>query len=240
MDEKKKKIMIVLCIAIVLVLLLFLIINPKEEIPKQLEEHKYISQYKNKSVFVNISLFNKELKLATDDNSVEYRHNNDFFRIIPDGLCFSENIRSHYHKCFYLDKQEEYNEKVYPKLFLCITPELDPENDIVEGYIAFKFNELEDKINVTIFLDQEWKDRIKPTNIIWGQNFGNIREFKFHKLSDGIWSDSVELNLGDYLEKKKEGIPRFNLFVGKATRSDIQKVWNENYENLDILGMVFS
>ena len=73
-----------------------------------------------------------------------------------------------------------------------ITPNLKPNNNIIEGIIIEKIIK-GDEVTTYIFLDEDWKQKVKgTTNIVWGERYENFREFDFTEISKGIYMDSVK------------------------------------------------
>lgn len=77
---------------------------------------------------------------------------------------------------------------------------LDPSDGITNGYMSFSI--ANGKITAKIFLDDDWKNRIGKTWIIWGKDWQNGRELVFNEVYHGTYYDSVED--GD-LERFKRG-----------------------------------
>jgi len=113
------------------------------------------------------------------------------------------------------------------KTVIKISPEMNPRDGIMEGYIVEDI--IDEKLVVHIFLDENWKNKMKFTNIIWGGSYQNIKAFEFNEIKTGIYMDEIKDDRSRFDEDftfSKGGI-----IVGNITL--------ENLENPDIEGVVF-
>jgi hypothetical protein len=99
------------------------------------------------------------------------------------------------------------------KTYMKIGPNMIPSDGIIEAYIVF------DIINKTptyrIFVDEDWKKRVQPTNIWWGFDHSNQKEFEFNEIKRGIYMDTVYDDPSSFSEDYK--ITYNKLFVGDMT-----------------------
>ena len=105
------------------------------------------------------------------------------------------------------------------ELLMEIGHEMDTKDGVIQGYMVETFEN--EKPYVYIYLDEDWKQQVGDTNIIWGLDLDNIQEFKWSEVGDGI-----------YMNKIMDDINRFNMddisyresgiFVGDITLADIK------------------
>lgn len=70
-----------------------------------------------------------------------------------------------------------------------ISSTLDNNDGIIEGYIVER--KVNESLEVFIFLDQDWKNLIPQTNIIWGEGYSKTKPFIFNEVSDGVYMDRI-------------------------------------------------
>lgn len=87
----------------------------------------------------------------------------------------------------YFPSQTYFDEIGEPKLR--ITTDLNPNNGIPEGWIA-EYIQGKDVI-AYIFVDEDWKNQISNTNIIWGSELQFIKKFVYNPISTGVYMDSI-------------------------------------------------
>ncbi len=72
-----------------------------------------------------------------------------------------------------------------------ITPNLKPNDGILQGIIVEKFED--GKPVAYIFLDEDWKKQFGDTiNIAWGGIYQNLKPFKFKPVARGVYMDRIE------------------------------------------------
>lgn len=76
-----------------------------------------------------------------------------------------------------------------------IGPNMNPYDNVIEGFMFYDFLP-NGTVLVYIYVDEDWKKRIKPTKIVWGKNdnWNNptfSKKFNFHKVADGIYRDII-------------------------------------------------
>ncbi|MCF7861142.1 hypothetical protein K9M79_02765 [Candidatus Woesearchaeota archaeon] len=101
--------------------------------------------------------------------------------------------------------------------YIRVSPNMIPSDGIIEGYVIF------DVINDTpayrIFVDEDWKKRVQPTNIWWGFGHGNQKEFEFNEVKRGIYMDTVYDNPSSFSDDYK--VHYYKLFIGDMTEEKI-------------------
>jgi len=76
-----------------------------------------------------------------------------------------------------------------------IGPNMDPHDNVIEGYMFYDFLP-NGTILVYIYVDEDWKNRIEPTTIVWGKmnswdNHNYSKSFEFNKVADGVYRDVI-------------------------------------------------
>ena len=71
-----------------------------------------------------------------------------------------------------------------------VSPEMKPNDGVIEGYLVERF--LNDTYEVFIFLDEDWKQKVPNTNVVWGKDYVFARPFDFsNEISQGIYMDEI-------------------------------------------------
>jgi len=105
-------------------------------------------------------------------------------------------------------------------LLIQFTQELNPSNGIPEGFILER---LEGKTPFAyIFLDEDWKKNIGDTNLIWGKEYQNLREFRFNVAKPGIYYDKITDDPARFSDNYR--IHEGGIIVGKVTLQEIQEL----------------
>jgi len=81
-------------------------------------------------------------------------------------------------------------------LLMRITPDMTPNDGVIEGFILERKEGT--KLVAYLFVDEDWKKLVRPTNIAWGRSFGSERAAEFQEISPGIHLDKVEEDLGRF------------------------------------------
>ncbi len=236
--NKITKIVIGVVILIVIPAIIFMIINtrPKVEIPYYTEEPKtWITNEENYEITDKTSLDVE--KMTKGDSNIDKTHQ----RYVVEG-----DIKSFYYYAYYKGNpfKTEYLNPIFYNVsygksidetkklrmqytLMRISPEMQPKDGIIEGIIvARKENE---KFVFYTFLDEDWKDKIEFTNIIWGDDLNNkeklnIKSFDFSNKEKGVYIDKLENDVDWYdLYPKKGGI-----VIGEIT---IDEVVEDKIEN---------
>jgi hypothetical protein len=79
-------------------------------------------------------------------------------------------------------------------LRMLIGNKINPNDGVINGLVIAKLNA---KVyDIYIFVDEDWKNQIKNTNIVWGDDFSNKatlkeKKFDFSKSNNGVYYDIV-------------------------------------------------
>ena len=102
---------------------------------------------------------------------------------------------------------------------MAITSQMNPKNGVIEGYMVENF---ENKTPyVYIYLDEDWRKKVKFTNIIWGKDLQFIKKFEWKKVGDGVYLTKIEDDSKRFPEdftKRTSAV-----FVGDITLDDTKK-----------------
>jgi hypothetical protein len=117
-----------------------------------------------------------------------------------------------------LEEQLDWVEK---NTLVKISPNLNPENGVIEGFILAKAKG--EEFEFFIYVDEDWKRKLEYTNIVWGNDFEdltkvNIRSFDFSNSIDGIYVDSIIFD-ADWIKTRSPG----GVFVGELTLDKISQ-----------------
>ena len=123
----------------------------------------------------------------------------------------------------------EYFTNEYKKdatVILRVNQEMNPNDGIIEAYIAEDIKE--GRIFAYVFVDEDWKEAIgDDTNILWGSNHQNIKEFVFNEISKGIYMDQIEDDRSRFNEDFSES--KGGVSVGSLTLKNVEE---ENISNV--------
>ncbi len=108
-------------------------------------------------------------------------------------------------------------EKQYTKIK--ISNKMDSDDGIIEGLIAARLEN--GKFVFYIFVDEDWKEQMPFTNIVWGDDWSNRntmkqRVFDFSMVDNGVYVDKIEDSGWLDYDPIKGGI-----IVGKITINDV-------------------
>ena len=90
-----------------------------------------------------------------------------------------------YYKGKYFDR--EYIE--YGEVKMRVASDFKPNDGIIEGYVVERY--YNDTFDIFIFLDEDWKNLVYPTNIVWGKDYSKTKPFIFNEVSDGVYMDRI-------------------------------------------------
>ncbi len=114
-----------------------------------------------------------------------------------------------YFKDEYVDDDEN--------VLIRFTSELNPNNNVIEGFIIERI--IDDNPVAFIFVDKDWKQQMKKTNIFWGADYENYKEFDFEEISNGIYytkiNDDKSRFSNNYMESKG------GIIVGDISESEV-------------------
>lgn len=71
-----------------------------------------------------------------------------------------------------------------------ITPEMDPGDGIIEGYLIQDI--IDGELYAYVFVDEDWKQKVGESNILWGEDFENIQPFQYDAVSEGIYMNKIK------------------------------------------------
>lgn len=89
--------------------------------------------------------------------------------------------------------QGKYFTRMFPQeepFLMRINPEMKPNDGVIEGYVVERF--LNDTYQVFIFLDEDWKQKLPYTNIVWGVDYVFAVPFDFsNEISQGVYMNEI-------------------------------------------------
>lgn len=229
--KKTKEIIIAIATLIAMTMIIFIAVNsmPKVHIPYYTEEPKtWITNEKDYELS-NKTIIDIE-KMTKGDSNIDETHQ----RYTVEG-----DIKSFYYHAYYKGNsfKTEYLDPIFYNIsygkpidevkilragytLMKISPEIQPNDNIIEGIIVAR--EENQKIVFYIFVDEDWKNKIPFTNIIWGDDLNNketlnIRGFDFSNNENGVYIEKIENEVNWHnLYPKKGGI-----IVGEMTINDV-------------------
>ena len=166
---------IISIIVLILIILFLVIINPigKKQIKSEKIPDQIINQIDKNTAEINIeSITQGKSEIIGTSQQYEIEQGLTAFEIdgLYDGIPFTDIYQE--------------NETIYMK----ISNELTPNDNIIEGYIIEKIEDENTKeIYAYIFLDNDWKNKIKDTKIFWGSQYQFYLDYEFNEISDGIY-----------------------------------------------------
>ena len=98
-----------------------------------------------------------------------------------------------------------------------IDPELDPNDGIIEGFILGKYEE--DEFAFYIFVDEDWKNNLEYTNIIYGNDIDSFKfkQFDFSVQEKGIYIDKIKGDFDWFCTSPRTG----GVYVGEISLETI-------------------
>ena len=151
-------------------------------------------------VFIDVGEAADGKAYEQSNSNIEYDDDAYWLVLIPSGMYMGDSFSTEY-------KDEDEVVKMR------ITDTLDHKNGIIEGWMTFDIRN--DIMYVSIFLDRDWKSNVGgKTNIIWGDDLDNIREFEWDSISQGIYMDEISFPAGHLAGRPSA---RINLLVSNAT-----------------------
>ncbi|MBW3004425.1 hypothetical protein KY310_01165 [Candidatus Woesearchaeota archaeon] len=91
-----------------------------------------------------------------------------------------------YYKGNYFSKEYAENGAVLMR----VNPEMKPNDGIIEGVLVERF--INNTYQVFIFVDEDWKNNIPYTNIVWGEDYVFEVPFEFKEISSGIYLTQID------------------------------------------------
>jgi len=108
---------------------------------------------------------------------------------------------------------------------------MDPKDGIIEAYIIENIvNKNTKEVDAYIFVDEDWKEQVSFTNIMWGAFYQNTKPFQFTEISEGIYMDKIKDSPGRFQENF--AITRGGVAIGDISTSDIE---NNNIQGRTIV-----
>jgi len=166
--------------------------NQSETINKVAVDESVIIQHSDGTVTIPIkSITNKRAIKITDGdtltNNVEYEVNGIKLGFHNFGYGPYPNCRGFATNTKYMINGTQLN--------INIGPNMDPHDNVIEGYMFYDFLP-NGTVLIYIYVDEDWKNRIKPTTIIWGKmdswyNHTYTKPFEFNKVADGVYRDII-------------------------------------------------
>ena len=100
-----------------------------------------------------------------------------------------------------------------------LTKRLDPKDGVIQGFILARRES--SKFNFYIYIDEDWKNKLMYTNIIYGEDFYDentliSKNFEFTEIGEGIYMNKIEDNSFWYDQSPRRG----GIVVGKITKQE--------------------
>jgi len=74
-----------------------------------------------------------------------------------------------------------------------ISRTLHPNNDIIEGYIVQRIeNEAIKDISSYIFVDEDWKEALPNTHVLWGASYQYNKKYEFNPIMEGVYMMKIK------------------------------------------------
>lgn len=174
-----------------------------------IEETPYDDNPKNIEISVSRATRGKSVM---DFNKQEY-YENGLKTLFSSGIYYGQPFEIVYLKEGY---KEEYNINDYA--LIDIGPKMDPTDGIIEGFILGKYEE--DNFVFYLFVDEDWKEKIEFTNILYANDLTNpkIKQFDFSNFKDGIYIDKVDGNFDWFETSPRKG----GIYLGEITKDTLK------------------
>jgi hypothetical protein len=188
-DKMKKEYLILGIGIMVFITVLTLFLTPQKPIKPYFTKEP--SSWIEEDRATNKKDFIINIKKATEDNSLIFSNQQDY-QVNDDLISF---FHYGYYKGFffrnvYSDKEitSETELREYAKII--ISNRLVPNDGIIEAYVLAKRNG--NNFEFFIFVDEDWKNQLAYTNIVWGNDFSdkntlNLFPFDFSTSKEGIY-----------------------------------------------------
>ena len=227
---------------IAIILIILVVFGIKELITPKIEGNEYFTlepeswiekiDYTEDKDDISINLFKatRGNAMVVDNIQEDYNLNGEiisfFYRGGYKGTPFTTN---YFAEEFYnesLGKTPVQQEELAQKhLLMKIGAEMDPTDDVINGFMLAKREN--EKFVFYIFVDEDWRQKLEYTNILWGDDFNNpaslhLKQFNFQKARNGI-----------YMEKLYEDVDWFEISpvsggiaVGEINQEILNKILN--------------
>ena len=244
---KRKQMIIAVLVSVVLVGIAWLLSYEK---PLRLEEDRYftadpstwIEEYTKteKSEDREINIFKAtEAKATMDVFQEDYRTDGKLYSFFYSGLFRGSGFDNVFVDGAFFDlaenlSYEEKNSLVPSYVKMELGPGMDPTNSVIEGFILAK--EENGQFVFYIFVDEDWKQQLEFTNILWGDAFAdidslNIKQFDFSKVQDGIYIDKIDKGVDWFYESPVKG----GIIVGEINIPILQEIADYQFPNVTLM-----
>jgi hypothetical protein len=100
-----------------------------------------------------------------------------------------------------------------------IGPDMKPNDGIIEGVAIERITG--EKYEILIFVDEDWRQSMPQTTIVWGRTHDLTRGFRFTEISPGIYMDTIEDDPSrfSYNHLQSESA----IVIGKVTQKQVQE-----------------
>ncbi|MBD3204001.1 hypothetical protein GF327_06885 [Candidatus Woesearchaeota archaeon] len=223
--EKKKKItaviLVIFTIGLIILMLLF-----KEPVypqspyfqnePENWIEENHLSD-SEQEMRVNLLKATQGYSIQTG-NRQEYLINDSTYAFFSYGVYKGKEFFQ-----VYAEPKKPNSQNLPPEddVLMEISRELDPTDNIIQAYILAKENNK--KFNFYIYVDKDWKNKLKYTKVIYGDDFSSpeklkIRDFSYNEISTGIFLHEIKDSSEWYNMDPVVG----GIIVGEINLVDIQ------------------
>jgi len=107
-------------------------------------------------------------------------------QVDTDGIRTAFEVEGYY-KGLYFGKIAYYEGNI---LRMRIAYDMTPSDGVIEGFIFIKFKNKEPY--AYIIIDEDWKEKINKTYIVWGMRYEHQKIFNFTEISEGIYMDIIK------------------------------------------------
>jgi hypothetical protein len=99
---------------------------------------------------------------------------------------------------------------------------MNPNDGVIDSFILGKVEDTE--FVFYIFVDEDWKNKIEFTNILYGRNFNSqgtllLRNYNFDEIKPGIYMDKID----DYNSWYDQDPVSGGIMVGEINIEDLSK-----------------
>lgn len=197
-----KKIILISSIILILIITLIFNINQNQELINYSDNPKDWIIETNNSKIISLSLATKgSSHIDLEGQQFRSRNISTVFDLYG---YYQGNL---FEKSYYLNG----------KKLIKITNDMIPNNNIIEGYVIFDI--IDEIPTFLIFVDNDWKNKIIPTNIWWGFSQENKKEFNFTEISPGIYMDKITIDNSGFLNNYN--LHLYKIFIGDMTEEKI-------------------
>ncbi|MFH2028840.1 MAG: hypothetical protein ABIJ08_06890, partial [Nanoarchaeota archaeon] len=86
---------------------------------------------------------------------------------------------------------------------------------------------VDNEVRATLFIDEDFKEKIVPLNIIWGATYTNIKSFEYNVVKKGVYMDTIvdeRSRFNEDYSMSKGGVILGNLDLENVNNEDISDV----------------